>query len=153
MKPLHTVVSRDSNSAVHSYLVELRKIAIHFQSLSCATSARFKEAEILVGSRHLERQGFDEVMDHIGDDETDPDLEYVLLAPNQVAIADDVIAYRQFGGAIFCAPQETILEGENNRACTSIMQTLETQVSTDPLAVNDLATSFKRYTKGQGRHL
>ena len=39
-------------------------------------------------------------------------MEYDLLASNQVAVVDDMITYQQFGGAIFCAPQETILEGE-----------------------------------------
>jgi hypothetical protein len=45
-------------------------------------------------------------------DEEDWDLEYNLLAPNQIAIADDTITLQKFGEVIFCAPQEDILEGE-----------------------------------------
>ena len=115
---------RDSNSAVHRYLAELRKIAINSQSLSHTTLARLKKARILVGSRYLQRQEFDEAMDYVGSDEDDPNLEYGLLAPSQVAIADDVIAYRQFCKTIFCAPQDTILEGEYNSACPSIIHQL-----------------------------
>ena len=50
-------------------------------------------------------------------DEEEWDLEYDLLAPNQVAIADDTIALQQFGEVIFCAPQEDILEGKSGNTC------------------------------------
>ena len=67
-------------------------------------------------------------MDPVDGDEEDWDLEYDLLAPNQVAIADDTIALQQFGGDIFCAPQEDILEGEHGdmrpRDSTPTLETL-----------------------------
>ena len=111
MRPSNPAFSHDSNGAVHSYLVELRNIAINAHLLSYATSARLKKAEILVGSRRVRKQKSDEVKNS-ADGNEDWDLEYDLLAPDQVAIADDTIALQQFGEAIFCAPQEDILEGE-----------------------------------------
>ena len=99
--------------------MELRKTAINFQSLSPATSAKLKKARILLGSRRR-RKGSKKATDRVGGDEADPDMEYDLLAPNQVAVVDDMIAYQQFGGAIFCAPQETILEGEWDGECLDI---------------------------------
>ena len=92
--------------------MELRNLATKFQSLSSATSAGLKEAAVLVGSRRVPREKSDKAT-NLGDgDEEDWDLEHDLLAPNQVAIADDTIALQQFGEVIFCAPQEDILEGE-----------------------------------------
>lgn len=92
--------------------MELRNIAINFRSLSYATSARLKKAAVLIGSRRVRRQKSDKATDLVDGDEEDWDLEYDLLAPNQIAVADDTIALQQFGEAIFCAPQEDILEGE-----------------------------------------
>jgi len=92
--------------------VELRNIAINFRQLGYATLARLKKAAVLIGSRRTRRQKSDKATDLVDGDEEDWDLEYDLLAPNQVAIADDTIALQQFGEAIFCAPQEDILEGE-----------------------------------------
>ena len=117
MRSSNVVVLCDSNSAARSYLTELRKIAVNFRLLSCTTSARLKGAAILLGSRCVRRRGSDWSTDHVEGDEADQDMEYNLLAPSQVAIADDVITYQQFGHAIFCAPQETILEGEYNSTC------------------------------------
>ena len=70
--------------------------------------------EVLIGSRRIQRQRSNNASGPIDSDRGDWDLEYKLLAPNQVAIADDMIALQQFGENIFCAPQEDILEGEHN---------------------------------------
>jgi hypothetical protein len=74
--------------------------------------ARLKKAAILIGSRRVQKQKTDNAMDLVYDDEEEPDLEYDLLAPNQIAVADDGIILQQFDETIFCAPQEHILEGE-----------------------------------------
>ncbi|KAF9650775.1 hypothetical protein BDM02DRAFT_3140374 [Thelephora ganbajun] len=92
-----------------NYLVELRNIARNSQSFSSDTLAKFKKAAILIGSRRVRKWKSDKATDPVGDG--DGDLEYDLLAPNQVAIVDDMIALQQFGEDIFCAPQEDILEG------------------------------------------
>ena len=93
--------------------MELRNIAINLQFLSPATLASLKKTEVLVGSRRVRRQRPDGTADPLGYEE-DWDVEYSLLAPNQVAIADDMITLQQFGEEIFCAPQEEILESEHN---------------------------------------
>ena len=100
-----------SNSYARSYLVELRNIAINIRSLSYPTSTRLKKAAILLGSRRIRKRRSEKATDVFDGDEEDWDLEYDLLAPNQIAIADDTIALQQFGEVIFCAPQEDILEG------------------------------------------
>jgi len=112
VRPSCVIVSCGSNGAVRSYLVELRNIAINSQTLNYATSARLRKAPILIGSRRVRRQKSGAATDPVDGDEEDWELEYNLLAPNQVAIADDTIALQQFGEDIFCAPQEDILEGE-----------------------------------------
>lgn len=111
MRPLESIISCSSNCAVRSYLTELRNIAINFRLLDDATLTELKKAAILVGSRRVRRRKSDEVTNSIDNDE-DWDLEYDLLAPNQVAIVDDTIALQRFGEEIFCAPQEDVLEGE-----------------------------------------
>ena len=112
MRPSSAIVSCGSNGVVRSYLVELRNIAINSQTLNYATLARLKKAPILIGSRRVRREKSGSAIEPIDGDEEDWELEYNLLAPNQVAIADDTIALQQFGEDIFCAPQEDILEGE-----------------------------------------
>ena len=97
--------------------MELRNIAINFRLLGFATLAKLKKAVVLVGSRRVRRHKSGKATDLIDGDEEDWDLEYDLLAPNQVAIADDTIALQQFGEVIFCAPQEDILEGEYGNGC------------------------------------
>lgn len=92
--------------------MELRNIAINLRLLSYATSTKLKKAAVLIGSRRVRRLKSDKAADLVDGDEEDWDLEYDLLAPSQVAIADDTIALQQFGKVIFCAPQEDILEGE-----------------------------------------
>ena len=121
MRTSSTIVSCDSNGAVHSYLAELRKIAVSYQSLTFTTRTKLKTAQILVGSRRVRNQESGQPAEHPeGDEEEgdeDQDLEYSLLSPNQVAIADDTIALQQFGEEIFCAPQEDTLEGERGSTC------------------------------------
>ena len=112
MSSSNSIVPCGSNDDVRSYLVELRNIAINSHVLNYATSVRLRRAAILVGSRRVRKQKSDPATDLVDGDEEDWDLEYDLLAPNQVAIADDTIALQQFGEDIFCAPQEDILEGE-----------------------------------------
>ena len=92
--------------------MELRNIAINARLLSRDTTAKLKVAAVLIGSRRVRRQKSEKAADLVGGDEEDWDLVYELLAPNQVAIADDAIALQQFGEEVFCAPQEDILEGE-----------------------------------------
>ena len=113
VRSLNAIASHDSNATVYSYIVELCKIAINLKFLSSATLASLKNAEVLVGSRRIRRQRSDGTTDPLGYEE-DWDVEYSLLAPNQVAIADDMITLQQFGEEIFCAPQEEILESEHN---------------------------------------
>ena len=96
---------------VYSYLVELRNIAINFRLFSPVTMARLKKADILIASKHIQTQKSDKVADHFGGDEEGLNMEYELLSPDQVVVVDDMITYQQFREAIFCAPQETILEG------------------------------------------
>ena len=105
-------------TVLFSYLMELRKIAINFQLLSHSTSAKLRKAAILVGSRRMQRQGSNRTTDTVNGDEESWELEYNLLAPNQVAIVDSMTALQLFGREVFCAPQEKILEGEHNGACS-----------------------------------
>ena len=114
VRSLKELFSFLSNGILHSYLLELRNIAINFQLLSPATLARLKKAEVLLGSQRIRRQRSNNSSDPIAGDKGDLDLEYKLLPSDQVAIADDMIALQQFGEEIFCAPQEDILEGEYN---------------------------------------
>lgn len=113
MRSSNTATLSDSNDFLCSYLVELRNIAINSRSLSYSTSLRLKKAAILIGSRRVRKQKSEKVADLLDVDEEDWDVEYDLLAPSNVAIADDTIALQQFGEVIFCAPQEDILEGEH----------------------------------------
>ena len=105
-----------TNSAFCSYLSELRKIAGTLQLLTSPTLARLKNAQILLGSQRVQSQESNQPTVYIEGNEEgyneDQELEYNLLPPDQVAIADDVIALQQFGEDIFCAPQDDALEGE-----------------------------------------
>lgn len=112
MRSSNAPASHDSNSAAHSYLANLRNIAINERSLSSTTLARLKEAGTLVGSRRVRSQKSDKATDHIEDEEGGNVLELDLLTPDRIVIADDTIALQQFGMDVFCAPQEEILEGE-----------------------------------------
>lgn len=105
-------VLSNSDSVIYSYLAELRNIATNRQSLNHTTLARFKEVGILVGFQRVQGWNSGKVTDHATSDGEDHNLEPNLLTPDQVVIADDIIALQQFGEEIFCAPQEEILEGE-----------------------------------------
>ena len=115
MRSPNALVSRDSNSAIHSYLEELRKIAVNSSSLNRTTSARLKEARVLVGTRRVRRRKSDKTTNHLEDDGGNQEL--ALLAPIQIAIADDTIALQQFDEDIFCAPEEKVLESEYGSTC------------------------------------
>ncbi|KAH9034488.1 hypothetical protein EDB85DRAFT_2222292 [Lactarius pseudohatsudake] len=82
------------------YLVELRNFAEYRWSLAKETIDRMKQSNVLLGSRRVRGSG----------GEGHWVLQDDLLQPNKVAIADDTDAYQLFGGHIFCAPQENILE-------------------------------------------
>ena len=146
-----TIISCDADGAVQSYLAELRKIAVTFQSLTRTTMARLKVAHILVGSRRVRNREFDQAPEHVECDEEedeDQDLEYDLLPSNRVAIADDTIALQQFGEEIFCAPQEDTLEGEHGSTYFLYpTPTQKTQVSTSLLAVNGSVNLLRRNIK------
>ena len=122
MRYLSAIVPCDStDSAVCSYLSELSKIAGAIQSLTKATVDKLKKARILLGSRFVRSQESDQPAIHIEGDEEggneDQKLEYNLLPPGQVAVADDPIALQQFGEDIFCAPQDDTLEGVCDKTC------------------------------------
>ena len=138
-------------TVLFSYLAELRNIAVNFKSLSPITSARLKKAGILVGSRCVQMWESNGTTDHVEDDEKEQDVEYDLFSPGQVAIADDAIAYQQFGRDIFCAPQETILEGERNNACPqysmSTLRTAEFYQSLGCKRLSDLIREKHRWTR------
>ena len=111
MRSSNAIASPSSNVVVHSYLMELRNIALKYQSLGRDTLDKLKKAGALIASRRIQRQKLNEVTDRVGG-EGDQKTEYALLSPDEVAIADNMIVYQQFGGYVFCAPQEPILEGE-----------------------------------------
>lgn len=73
-----------------------------------------KKAAILLGSRRKPRKTVEkqETDDY---DEEDWDLQYDLLKPEQIIIADDTHAHQAFGDSFFTAPQEDILEGLSGR--------------------------------------
>lgn len=98
-----------------NYLAELRNIAVNNRLISTTTITRLKRAPVLLGSRRVKKdksaQKASPALDSHGDlDEDDWDLEYDLLSPEQVVIADDTHAYQSFGTSIFTAPQEDLLE-------------------------------------------
>ena len=112
VSPLSTGVLCNSNGYFYSYLGELCRIAITSKLLSSDALERLKEKKVLVGSRRIRREKSDKATD-LSDDEA-WNLEYDLLTPDQVVIADDMITFQQFGEDLFCAPQEDILEGKYN---------------------------------------
>ena len=70
------------------------------------------KAAVLIGTRRVQKQRSGTATGLIDGDEEDWDQEYDILAPNKVAIVDDMAALQQFGEVVFCAPQEDILEGK-----------------------------------------
>ncbi|KAI0933780.1 hypothetical protein AcW1_005516 [Taiwanofungus camphoratus] len=97
-----------------NYLVELRNIAVNRRLLSSGTLTRLKRAATLLGSRRIKKvkpAGKSQQVDVQGDpEEEDWDLEYDLLTPDKVLVADDTNAYHFFGSSVFTAPQEDLLE-------------------------------------------
>lgn len=118
MSPLNIAVFYSSNSRFHSYLAELCRIAINSKFLSSSAVEKLKEKKILVGSRRIRREKSDKATD-LSDDEA-WSLEYDLLTPDEVVIADDMITFQQFGEELFCAPQEDILEGKYSSTCSPV---------------------------------
>jgi hypothetical protein len=96
-----------TNSVRCSYLVELRNIAVNRRMLSSVVIARMKRTPFLLGSRRVKKgESFIEL------DEENWELEFDLLKPDQILIADDTNEYHLFGDEIFCSPQEDLLEGD-----------------------------------------
>ncbi|KAH9963432.1 hypothetical protein BGW80DRAFT_850444 [Lactifluus volemus] len=89
-----------------NYILELRKFAMNQYLLSIGTINRMKESDVLLGSRRRVKSS--EAPNEGGEDNTD--IEYKLLQPKEIVIADDKIAYQVFGDRIFCAPQEDLEE-------------------------------------------
>lgn len=118
MSPVNTAVFCNSNSHFHSYLAELCRLAINSRFLTSSTVEKLKEKKILVGSRRIRREKSDKATD-LSDEEA-WNLEYDLLTPDEVVIADDMITFQQFGEELFCAPQEDILEGKYNSICSPV---------------------------------
>jgi Protein of unknown function (DUF3684) len=67
-----------------------------------------KESDVLLGSRRRVKGNGGKAPSEGGEDNTD--IQYKLLQPKEIVIADDKIAYQIFGDRIFCSPQED-LEG------------------------------------------
>jgi hypothetical protein len=78
--------------------------------LSIGTINRMKESDVLLGSRRHVKSS--QAQNEGSEDNTD--IEYKLLQPKEIVIADDKIAYQVFGDRIFCAPQQD-LEGIYSR--------------------------------------
>lgn len=104
----------------HSYLNELRNIAVNHRVFSGATMSRLKRSSVLLGSRRVKKPRPAEKSpseksrptDELADlEEEDWEHEYDLLPASQIVVADDPNAYQLFGNAIFTAPQEDLLEG------------------------------------------
>ena len=123
--------------------------------LGPATLTRLKKASILIGSCRVRKQRSEKAADLVDGDEEEWDLVYDLLPPNKVAIADDTVALQQFGEAIFCAPQEDILEGGYVTILLRLFQVSfrKLQISTSSLAANASASLFKRITKYRRRFM
>lgn len=94
-----------------SYLIELRNIAVNFRLISSTTVTRLKRSAILLGSRRVKKNSVTSSDRQDDLEEDDWDLEYDLVTPDRVVIADDSNLYQLFGSSIFTAPQEEIIEG------------------------------------------
>ena len=143
------VVLRDSDSAIHSYLEELRNIAMNSQSLNPSTLDKLKKAEIFLASRWVKRKESDKVTDHVDGDE-DWIVEYALRLPDQVAIMNDALVYQRFDKAIFCAPEDPILEGEYGSTypqfCTLTLETVAFYESLGCELLSDLVQEEYKWT-------
>jgi hypothetical protein len=83
---------------------------VNSRLISSGTLGKLKKAPILLGSRRKPRKA-EEKQETDDFDEDDWDLEYDLRKPEEIIIADDTHAHQAFGGSLFTAPQEDILEG------------------------------------------
>ena len=99
-----------------SFLVELRNIAVNRRLVPQHLFALMKRNPILLASRRIKRKDAKRQQAD-PDEEEDWDLEYDLLRPDNIVIADDTNAYQLFGDAVFAAPQDDLLEG---RCCIPI---------------------------------
>jgi hypothetical protein len=100
-----------------SFLGELRNIAVNIGHISLFTVNKMKNAPILLGMKRSIR-GKPNVgrqrSNSIDVDEEDWEMQYDLRKPDQIIVADDNNAYRDFGDSVFTAPQEDILEGQSD---------------------------------------
>jgi hypothetical protein len=100
---------------LRSFLTELRNIAVNDRLLSESTLVRLRRAQVLLGSRRVRRDKHsDGSGKKVAEDEYEEDdweYEYDLLPAGRVFIADDTNGYQLFGDAVFCCPQEDLLEG------------------------------------------
>ena len=97
----------------NSFLVELRNIAVNRRLIQNSTVSLMKNAPILLASRRVKNSQDRQLTESFDVEEDDCDLEYDLLIPNKVVIADDTNAFQLFGDTIFSAPQEDLLVGRS----------------------------------------
>ena len=71
-----------------------------------------KQSNILLGSCRVKRGGGDV---SIGGGNDNRYFRYELLRPSEVVIVDDANSYQLFGGRIYCAPQDGIIEGTKSK--------------------------------------
>jgi hypothetical protein len=73
-----------------------------------------KRAPILLGSRRVRKAEGEKKGALVPDtDEENWEFVYDLKRPDELIIADDTNEYGLFGDAIFCCPQEDLLEGRS----------------------------------------
>ena len=98
--------AESSIDALFSYLIELRNISVNQRLLSSALITRMKRTAFLLASRRVKKGGgFADI------DDENAEHVYDLLRADQIIVADDTNEYQLFGDAIFCCPQEDLLEG------------------------------------------
>lgn len=98
----------------------MKNIAVNKRLLSAGIITRMKRTPFLLGSRRMKRsteKAKSEKTVPTGDlldldDEEEWELQYDLMKAEQIVIADDPNVYQYFGDAVFCAPQEDLLEGK-----------------------------------------
>jgi Protein of unknown function (DUF3684) len=86
-------------------------MAVNLRLMPSSTIHMMKKAPILLASRRVKKGQNHRLLESFDADEDDWDLEYNMLMPNQIIIADDTNAFQLFGDSIFSAPQEDLLEG------------------------------------------
>lgn len=104
--------AESSTDALFSYLIELRNISVNQRLLSSALLTRMKRTPFLLASRRVKKgEGFADI------DDENAEHVYDLLRADQIIVADDTNEYQLFGDAIFCCPQEDLLEGMHRNVC------------------------------------